>query len=333
MSHQDDKRLLDLLERWQSGDFSRADEQEMQALAASDEFRRETVEGFWALPETDHQAHLAALRARLRTQNGLGRRVRLPQMWAAIAAAMLLLLTAIWFFPTKEGDSPVAQEKISKNTEDQPIASNMPEPEPEQTAPKGSSAPSKPAAPQAGPKRNQVAATKPTEVVAEADGLQEIVSAPAPMPSAVESKELGGISPATPREYAKVMDEMEGVDPGAGNMAKRSQAAEEKNIKSKASKQKKARTKPLESEPAGGWDDFTDYLRRNARLTEAARQNNVSGTVRLQFILNEKSLPINFQILRSLGYGCDEEAIRLVKGYNWQVGTDPEVTVDVPFVR
>jgi protein TonB len=331
MSHQDDKRLLDLLERWQSGDFSWADEQEMQALAASDEFRRETVEGFWALPETDHQAHLAALRTRLRKQNGVVRRVSLPQMWAAIAAVMLLLLTAIWFFPLSERDNPVAQDKISKNTEDQPIASNIPPPKTEQAAPAGSPAPSKPAAPQAGPTRDQVAAAKPTEEVAEADGRQEIVSAPAP--SAVESKELGATSPATPREYAKVMDEMEGVDQQAGNMAKRSQATETKDTKSKASKQKKAATKPLESEPLGGWDDFMDYLRRNARLPEAARQNNVSGTVRLQFILDEKSKPINFQTLRSLGYGCDEEAIRLVKGYSWQVGTDPEVTVDVPFVR
>jgi protein TonB len=330
MSHQDDKRLLDLLERWQSGDFSRADEQEMQALAASDEFRRETVEGFWALPETDHQAHLAALRARLRKQNGVARRVSLPQMWAAIAAVMLLLLTAIWFFPTTEGDSPVAQDKISKNTEDQPIASNMPAPKTEQVAPTGSPAPSKPAPPQAGLKRDQVAAVKPTEDVAEAEGLQEVLSAPAPVPTAVEPKELGATIPPPPREYAKVRDEMEGVDQQAGNMAKRSQA---KDTKSKASKQKKAATKPLESEPAGGWDDFMDYLRRNARLPEAARQNNVSGTVRLQFVLNEKSLPINFQILRSLGHGCDEEAIRLVKAYNWQVGTDPEVTVDVPFIR
>ena len=65
-----DKRLLELLEQWQTGQFTRADEQELQTLTDSDEFRREAVEGFWALPEADHATHLASIRERLRRRTG-----------------------------------------------------------------------------------------------------------------------------------------------------------------------------------------------------------------------------------------------------------------------
>jgi TonB family protein len=68
-------------------------------------------------------------------------------------------------------------------------------------------------------------------------------------------------------------------------------------------------------------------------LPEAARQNNVSGSVRLKFRLDVNNQPIDFQIVRSLGYGCDEEAIRLVKAFTWQYGSEQELTVEVPFVR
>ena len=50
-------------------------------------------------------------------------------------------------------------------------------------------------------------------------------------------------------------------------------------------------------------------------------------------VVDENNQPIDFQILRSLGFGCDEEAMLLVKAYPWQRGSDPELTLDVSFVR
>jgi outer membrane biosynthesis protein TonB len=76
-----------------------------------------------------------------------------------------------------------------------------------------------------------------------------------------------------------------------------------------------------------------DYLRRNARLPEAARQNNVSGFVRVSFRLNKNREPKNFKILHSLEYGCDEEAMRLLKAYDWRNFMQDTLTVEVPFVR
>lgn len=93
------------------------------------------------------------------------------------------------------------------------------------------------------------------------------------------------------------------------------------------------KTTPAKTEPGGGWDMFNDYLRQNARLTPAARKANVSGTVRLQFSINQNGEPQGIVMLRSMGYGLDQEARRLVENWVWVRGVDPFVTVEIPFVR
>jgi hypothetical protein len=95
----------------------------------------------------------------------------------------------------------------------------------------------------------------------------------------------------------------------------------------------KAEEVPAYSEPAGGWDAFQEYCRSNARLTDLARNNNVSGTVRLQFSITTNGDPINFLTIKSLGYGCDEEAIRLVKDFEWVKGKTNLVNVEIKFSR
>ncbi|MBL7807450.1 MAG: energy transducer TonB, partial [Saprospiraceae bacterium] len=96
---------------------------------------------------------------------------------------------------------------------------------------------------------------------------------------------------------------------------------------------KKKSSKNSSALPSGGWDAFNDYLRRNARLPEQARQNNVSGTVRIRFTLGPNNKPGSFTVLKSLGFGCDEAARQLIEAYQWVPGSNNEVTVDVPFVR
>ncbi len=107
-----DARFLDLLHKWQSGDFTRSDEREMDALTEGDDFRRETWEGFAAQPDAKHDSNMAALHRRFRQQAGLGqtRRIGLPMMWAA-AASLVLLVAAVLFFrknTTPEAAAPIA---------------------------------------------------------------------------------------------------------------------------------------------------------------------------------------------------------------------------------
>jgi len=151
---------------------------------------------------------------------------------------------------------------------------------------------------------------------------------PAPQISAEEA--LAVQQERKEAEYTKIEDQMDDVDTQAGNRAAPAKAAQQ----SEASKTAKKRSKSSSpAQPLNGWDDFQDYLRKNARLTAEARSNNISGLVRLQFRLDANNKPTDFNILRSLGYGCDEEAIRLVKAYSWQQGDENTLSVDVPFVR
>jgi TonB family protein len=68
-------------------------------------------------------------------------------------------------------------------------------------------------------------------------------------------------------------------------------------------------------------------------LPEEARQNNVSGNVRIRFLVDKNGQPKDFLILKSLGFGCDEAARRIIEQYNWIYGQNNTLTVDIPFVR
>lgn len=48
-------------------------------------------------------------------------------------------------------------------------------------------------------------------------------------------------------------------------------------------------------------------------------QNKVSGVVRLRYGINSKGAVTETQVIHSLGYGCDEEAERVVKLLKYEV--------------
>lgn len=92
-----DKKLIQLLERWQSGDFTRADEQELQRLLAeSDGFGREATDGILSFPEEDHKKRIAAIRKRLPYKNDRPAAFFSGRM-LALAASFALLLVAVWW--------------------------------------------------------------------------------------------------------------------------------------------------------------------------------------------------------------------------------------------
>ncbi len=82
--------------------------------------------------------------------------------------------------------------------------------------------------------------------------------------------------------------------------------------------------------PEGGWDRWQRHLRRNLRYPELARQAGVKGTVQLQFEIDDQGRPTQIKVIKSLGFGCDTEAIRLLRtGPRWKPpGT---ATVEIPF--
>lgn len=70
--------------------------------------------------------------------------------------------------------------------------------------------------------------------------------------------------------------------------------------------------------PSSGKKEYKEYLEENLKYPQSAAENEIEGTVVLQLIISSTGSVENIEVKRSLGYGCDEEAIRLVnEGPSW----------------
>ena len=69
----------------------------------------------------------------------------------------------------------------------------------------------------------------------------------------------------------------------------------------------------------GGPKALWAFIRENLRYPKEALENNLSGVVRLRYTINSKGVVIATQILHSLGQGCDEEAIRVIRMLRYYV--------------
>jgi TonB family protein len=73
------------------------------------------------------------------------------------------------------------------------------------------------------------------------------------------------------------------------------------------------------AEYVGGKDALAKFLKDNLVYPERAKKAKIEGRVYVRFTLKSDGTLENPLILRGLGYGCDEEAIRLVKAMpNWK---------------
>lgn len=71
----------------------------------------------------------------------------------------------------------------------------------------------------------------------------------------------------------------------------------------------------------GGQDAFNKYISRNLRYPIAARENNIGGRVIVSFIIEKDGNLSNIRVVRGIGGGCDDEAIRVLrKSPSWTAG-------------
>jgi protein TonB len=82
----------------------------------------------------------------------------------------------------------------------------------------------------------------------------------------------------------------------------------------------------------GGQEELYKYLQKNIRYPEMARSNGIQGTVYVQFVVNKYGKIKDAKVLRGIGGGCDEEAIRVVMGMpDWKPGKQNGLAVPVYF--
>ena len=80
----------------------------------------------------------------------------------------------------------------------------------------------------------------------------------------------------------------------------------------------------VENEPEfpGGSDSLYAYIARNIKYPETAKKEKIEGRVFVTFVIEKDGQVSSAKILRDIGGGCGEEAIRVVKSMpKWKPGT------------
>jgi protein TonB len=82
----------------------------------------------------------------------------------------------------------------------------------------------------------------------------------------------------------------------------------------------------------GGADAMMKFLNSNIRYPSIATEMGITGRVILQFVVDKHGKINNVKVLRGIGGGCDEEAIRVVKAMpGWKPGRQNGKEVPVYF--
>ncbi len=82
----------------------------------------------------------------------------------------------------------------------------------------------------------------------------------------------------------------------------------------------------------GGDAALYEYLQRNIKYPPIARENGITGKVFIGFVVDKEGKITDIKILRSLGAGCDEEALRVIKSMpGWKPGKQNGRTVAVSY--
>lgn len=82
----------------------------------------------------------------------------------------------------------------------------------------------------------------------------------------------------------------------------------------------------------GGAKAMAAFLQKNLNYPPAASRANVSGRVYLQFVVNTDGSIVDVSVVKGIGFGCDEEAQRVVKKMPpWQPGKQSGRPVRVRF--
>ena len=361
-----DKKLTELLERWQSGDFTRADEQELQRLLAEgDDFSRAAAEGYLAFPEENHPQRLDSLRKKLKPASD--RSSFFSGRLTALAASFVLLLVAVWWIIRPDHPQQQIAQAPAAPTMEAPQAPAIQPPGNADLAPiamnRGKGAPgSAPGAAQDQLRKAPSASLfKEDSITPDVFAATETMAAgraePVSDDQAKDMEEDNALSeviipqPVASPNSGPILDKRVASTPNnviyePAVVSAPSKKAEEydqstRNMERGGAVSPKASSKSKEARsitgpsPAGGWDKFRSAMLRQLSLPQAAKDNGVYlGTVSMILDINAADGKVRSVLfVNKVGYGCDELAEQFVQKYNWVVipGGSNEVEVEVTF--
>jgi protein TonB len=83
----------------------------------------------------------------------------------------------------------------------------------------------------------------------------------------------------------------------------------------------------------GGEAAFYAYLRKNVVYPQFAKEAGISGKVYITFVVEKNGSITDVRLLRGIGGGCDEEALRVISAMpSWKPGLQRSHPVRVQFV-
>ncbi len=95
---------------------------------------------------------------------------------------------------------------------------------------------------------------------------------------------------------------------------------------------------PLMPQYCGDRDSLNAFIKRNTIYPSEARKHHISGVVQVDFRVTKEGKVTRIHVYKPLGYGCDEEAIRVVKKMpRWRPAMmgrqaiEMDYKVDIPF--
>ena len=104
------------------------------------------------------------------------------------------------------------------------------------------------------------------------------------------------------------------IDEPVGEAPKEAAVTEDNSIKDFASVE-------VLPEFQGGMKGWAKYLGDNLKYPLMARENNITGRVIMSFVVEKNGQLTDIKVLRGIGGGCDEEAVRVFKkSPTWKPG-------------
>lgn len=83
----------------------------------------------------------------------------------------------------------------------------------------------------------------------------------------------------------------------------------------------------------GGEEAMMKYVSENIKYPQAAKDKNIAGRVFVSFVVEKDGSVNEVKVLRGIGGGCDEEAVRVIKGMpKWKPGIQEGKPVRVSYM-
>jgi protein TonB len=72
--------------------------------------------------------------------------------------------------------------------------------------------------------------------------------------------------------------------------------------------------------PEGGLEAFYKFVGKNLKYPKRAQYTHTQGKVYVEFIVDKNGIVSDLKVVKGIGSGCDEEAMRVLALTKWQPG-------------